>query len=199
VERVWRVSQPRLTGFAMTLGRLWGAAEDARSLYVLGRDPEGRLCAFLRFAEYREGLSLDATRRVGESPNGLIEAMVVSAIDHARAHGLRTVSLNFAGFAHLMTPGRTLTRGQRVARWLLARTHGRFQLDRLVTFNKKFQPRWERRYLVHREPQRLPVLGLRVLQAEAYLRAPRTRVLTARWKPRSVPVPSHAPLRRRGP
>jgi lysyl-tRNA synthetase class 2 len=187
VERRWRAAQPRLTGFAMTLGRLWGAAEDARCVYVLARDPDGRIGAFLRFAEYREGLSLDAMRRVGESPNGLTDAMVVAAIGLARERGLRAVSLNFAGFAHIMGPDRVLTRGQRVARRLLAAGHGRFQLERLITFNRKFMPRWEPRHLLYREPLRLPVLGLRVLQAEAYVRPPRGRVLVPRWEPLPVP------------
>jgi lysyl-tRNA synthetase class 2 len=193
VEAQWRAGRPRLTGFAMTLGRLWGAEEDRHSLYVIGRNPEGRIGAFLRFAHYGGGLSLDAMRRVGESPNGLNDALVVRAIEHARAHDLPAVSLNFAGFAHLMGADRRLTRAQRVARWVLARTHGRFQLERLVMFNKKFAPRWERRYLVHREPQRLPVLGLRVLQAEAYVRTPRTRPLSARWEPGARPVGARAP------
>jgi lysyl-tRNA synthetase class 2 len=188
VERSWRAAQPRLTGFAMTLGRLWGAEEDARSLYVLGRDPEGVVRAFVRFAEYREGLSLDAMRRVGEMPNGLMDALIVRAIDHARERGLRAVSLNFAGFAHIMGSERTLSPGQRGARRLLRLSHGRFQLERLVMFNQKFAPRWEPRYLVHRGLPRLPVLGLRVLQAEAYLRAPRTDALSARWEPLAQPV-----------
>jgi lysyl-tRNA synthetase class 2 len=131
-------------------------------------------------------------RRVGEMPNGLMDALVVRAIDDARERGLRAVSLNFAGFAHIMGDKRTLTSGQRVARRLLRLTHGRFQLERLVTFNKKFAPHWEPRYLVHRGLPRLPVLGLRVLQAEAYVRAPRTAALSARWKPGARPVAPRA-------
>jgi lysyl-tRNA synthetase class 2 len=195
VETAWRADRPRLTGFSMTLGRLWGAEEDGDSLYVIGRDPDGAVRAFLRFARYRSGLSLDVMRRVGESPNGLNDALVVTAIEYARAHGMQAVSLNFAGFAHVMAPGRELPPSQRAMRWLLSRTRGHFQLERLVTFNKKFGPRWERRYLVHREPRRLPVVGLRVLQAEAYLRTPRTRPLTARWEPGALPVArARAPL-----
>jgi lysyl-tRNA synthetase class 2 len=193
VEAAWRAGRPRLTGFAMTLGRLWGAEEDGHSLYVIGRGPDGAVSAFARFAQYREGLSLDVMRRVGDAPNGLNDALVVRAIEYARAHGLRAVSLNFAGFAHVMGPDRRLTPSQRALRWLLRRAHGRFQLERLVTFNDKFAPRWEPRYLVHREAQRLPVLGLRVLQAEAYIRTPRARALTARWEPAALPVASRAP------
>jgi lysyl-tRNA synthetase class 2 len=192
-DAAWRAGRPRLTGFAMTLGRLWGAEEDRASLYVIGRDPAGQVSAFLRFARYRDGLSLDAMRRVGEAPNGLVDTLVVRAIEHAREQAMPAVSLNFAGFGHVMGDDRRLSRGQSVARWLLRRTHGRFQLERLVTFNKKFAPRWERRYLVHRRAQRLPVLGWRVLQAEAYVHTPRTRALTARWEPRAQPVDAYAP------
>jgi lysyl-tRNA synthetase, class II len=188
VERDWRAAQPRLTGFAMSLGRLWGAAEDGRSLYVLGRDPGGTLRAFLRFAEYRGGLSLDVMRRAGESPNGLNDALVVAAIEHARARGLAAVSLNFAGFAHIMATGRRLAPAHRALRWLLTRAHGRFQLEQLVRFNQKFAPRWVPRYLVLRDPDRLPALGLRVLQAEAYVPGPRPRRLSASWRPAARPV-----------
>ncbi len=189
VERAWRGGRPRLQGFAMTLGRLWGAGEDADALYVLARDPGGALGAFLRFEPYAGGLSLDVMRRLGDEPNGLNEALVVAALSHARAHGLREVSLNFAGFAHVMgRDPRELTGGQRALRWILARAHGRFQLERLVRFNAKFSPTWRPRYLVYRGPMTLPRVGLRVLQAEAYIRAPRPRPLPAAWRPSTEPV-----------
>lgn len=194
VDREWRASQPRLTGFAMTLGRLWGSAEDARSVYVTGRDPGGVIRAFVRFGVYRDGLSLDVMRRVGECPNGLTETLVVAAIEHARSLGLHAVSLNFAGFAHVMGAGRPLTRSQQALRWALTRSHDRFQLERLVTFNKKFLPAWEPRYLVHQGTLDLPIAGLRVLQAEAYVRPPRPRRLKARWEPALLPV-AFAPAR----
>src|SRR5438270_409345 len=56
VERAWRASRPRIQGWAMTLGRLWGAGGDVGGIYVLARNPAGRLRAFLRFVEYGRGL-----------------------------------------------------------------------------------------------------------------------------------------------
>ena len=53
-----------------------------------GRDPDGRLRSFLRFASYRDGLSLDLMRRAGDEPNGLTEALVVAAIDTRERGGL---------------------------------------------------------------------------------------------------------------
>jgi lysyl-tRNA synthetase class 2 len=188
VNRAWRARQPRLYGFAMTLGRLWGAEEDEDSVYVLARDRDAALRGFLRLLRYRGGLSLDVMRRSGGEPNGLNEAMVVAALECARANGVREVSLNFAGFAHLMAPRVPLTLPQRVLRWGLRRAHGRFQLERLVRFNDKFLPEWRPRYLVHCGGPALPLGALRVLQAEAYLRPPRGRPCKSRWRPLASPV-----------
>jgi lysyl-tRNA synthetase class 2 len=189
VERAWRATRPRMSGFAMTLGRLWGAEEDQRGLYVVARDPDGRLRAFLRFAEYDQGLSLDATRRFGDEPNGLTEALVVAALQHARERGFAEVSLNFAGFAHVMAAGAAASRGQRALRLALRLFHGRFQLERLVKFSDKFSPDWRPRYLVHRSRPGLPLAALRVLQAEAYVRPPAAPLLSPRWEP--LPLPAH--------
>jgi lysyl-tRNA synthetase, class II len=172
VEGEWRSRQRRLIGFAMTLGRLAGPGDRGGGVYVLGRDPEGRLRSFLRFAPYRGGLSLDLMRRAADEPNGLTEALVVAAIDEARERGLAQVSLNFAGFAHVMAADAVLSRSQRLMRAALRVFHGRFQLERLVRFNAKFFPAWQPRYLLYDGVTRLPLSALRVLQAEAYLPAP---------------------------
>ena len=190
VQDAWAAEHTGLKGFAMTLGRLWGAAEDADGLYVLARDPGGCVTAFLHFLPYEGGLSLDAMRRVGDEPNGLNEALVVRALEHAREHGVREVSLNFAGFAHIMAADAALTRRQRLFRLLLRCVHGRFQLERLVRFNEKFFPAWRPRFLVYGTRTQLPLAALRVLQAEAYIKPPRPRPLTAGWRP--LPHPVHA-------
>lgn len=195
LERTWESTNERLSGFAMTLGRLWGAAEDSSALYVLGRGPRGELEAFLRFAGYRGGLSLDAMRRLGDEPNGLTEALVVAALQHARARGLSRVSLNFAGFGHLMASADSLSLRQRAGRWALKRAHRRFQLERLVRFNDKFFPTWEPRYLLYARLGLLPLAGLRVLQAEGYVRGPahRPAPVSVGWRPLPRPVPAPVP------
>jgi lysyl-tRNA synthetase class 2 len=82
-----------------------------------------------------------------------------------------------------MAADAALSRGQRLLRALLRRAHGRFQLERLVRFNAKFLPTWQTRHLLYRGRTRLPLAGLRVLQAEAYVRPPRARPLSVRWQP----------------
>ena len=49
------------------------------------------------------------------------------------------------------------------------RLKGRFQLDNLLSFNRKFFPRWERRFLVYERRLDLPRVSLAALAAEAYL------------------------------
>ncbi len=188
IDREWRAAQPRLQGFAMTLGRLWGAPEDADALYVVARSPEGAVESFMRFSTFRGGLSLDVTRRLGDEPNGLSEAMVVATLGWARDRNMSAVSLNFAGFAHLMAADAVLTRGQRLMRRALRATHGRFQLERLMSFCAKFGPSWKPRYLLYGGRTRLPRAGLRVLQAEAYVRPPRNRTAQPHWQPGPDPV-----------
>jgi lysyl-tRNA synthetase class 2 len=195
VEARWRARHPRLCGFAMTLGRLWGGPEEHAATYVLARDAAGELRAFLRFAHHVGGLSLDAMRRgLPGEPNGLGETLVVAALRHAAADGVAEVSLNFAGFAHVMAvdPATLGIRG-RALRWTLRRLHGPFQLERLVRFNAKFQPDWRPRHLLYRHRHDLPLAALRVLQAEAYLRPPAAVPLPRRWEPARRPVPGAAP------
>lgn len=194
VEQSWRARQPRLQGFAMTLGRLWGAPEDEDALFVLARDPAGMPAAFLRFVRYPGGLSLDAMRRAESAPNGLCEAMVATALTHAAAEGVTEVSLNFAGFGHVMSAEpAALPPRQRALRWLLRHSGGRFQLERLSRFNAKFTPVWRPRYLLYRGRLGLPLAGLRVLQAEAYVAAPHARELRDRWRATPLPAPVSVP------
>ena len=112
-------------------------------------------------------------RRAGDEPNGLNEAMVVAALEHARELRMREVSLNFAGFAHVMAADAALSRSQRCSAPSAPAVHGRFQLERLVRFNDEVLPRAGGPATSSTRAARyLPLAALRVLQAEAYLPAP---------------------------
>jgi lysyl-tRNA synthetase class 2 len=173
LELAWRTRQRHLHGFAMGMGR-FDAEVRPDDLYVLARSPEGELGAVMRFIGHTGKLSLDTMRRVGETPNGLNEALVCRALEAARERGVPEVSLNYAGLAHLVhgepinNPlARTLTK------LIMAPLGRRFQMERLVRFNEKFSPQWRPRYLVYETRGLLPKVVLRVLQAEGYLPEPR--------------------------
>jgi lysyl-tRNA synthetase, class II len=169
VEAEWRAQHERVLGFAMSMGE-FDLGIRPHDIYLLAWSPEQRLQGVMRFLSHRDKLSLDTMRRVGETPNGLNEALVCHALELARARGVREVSLNYAGLAHLVrpdAPGNPLI--TTFTRTLLAPLRARFQMDRLVLFNHKFSPSWRPRYLVYESPVALPRAVFRVLQAEGYL------------------------------
>jgi lysylphosphatidylglycerol synthetase-like protein (DUF2156 family) len=107
------------------------------------------------------------------------------------------VSLNFAGFAHIMSPERPLRPAERLLRLALRLVHGRFQLERLVVWSDHFRPEWRPRYLLYGGRGELARAGLRVLQVERYLPSRRVPPLKARWEPALLPVQTRPQLQRR--
>jgi lysyl-tRNA synthetase, class II len=169
VSARWRVEHPHVHGFAMGMGSFTSELRPD-DLYVLARSPAGELGAVMRFATCGDTLSLDTMQRVGETPNGLNEALVARALAEARERGVGEVSLNYAGLAHLIRrePSRNPV-ARTLARLARGPLHRRFQMDRLVRFNEKFSPQWRPRYLVYESRAALPLTIARVLQAEGYL------------------------------
>jgi lysyl-tRNA synthetase, class II len=173
LEAAWRATKRRLLGFAMAMGE-FDPGVRPHDLYLLARSPEGDLRGVMRFLSHRGKLSLDTMRRVGETPNGLNEALVCRALEVGRDRGVSEVSLNYAGLGHLVRndpSGNPLVKALiRLVVGLLGR---RFQMERLVRFNEKFSPEWRPRYLVYESLAALPGSVHRVLQAEGYLPQPK--------------------------
>jgi lysyl-tRNA synthetase class 2 len=169
VTHEWRGSNPE-RGFAMALDALFRLG-DEEAVFVVGFDPGGRVGGFLHFAVVRAGpaLSLSSMPRLRATPNGLNEWLICVALDWARTHGYRRVSLNFSPFAALLAPDVELTRGQRVQAVALRSLKGHFQLDNLLLFNRKFFPTWQPRFVVYERRRDLPRVGIAALAAEAYL------------------------------
>jgi lysyl-tRNA synthetase class 2 len=169
LTRAWRGTQPE-RGFVMALDTLF-RLDDDHALFVIGRAPDGSIAGFLHFAVCRRGsaLSLSSMPRLRTTPNGFNEWLVCVAIEWARAHGFEHVSLNFAPFAALLSPEADLSALQQLERRALLRLKGRFQLDNLLLFNRKFFPKWRRRFVVYEKRLDLPRVGIAALAAEAYL------------------------------
>ncbi len=165
----WRGGQPQ-RGFVMALDTLF-RLDDEHALFVVGRTSEGTVAGFLHFAVCRGGsaLSLSSMPRLNTTPNGFNEWLVCEAVAWARENGFARVSLNFAPFAALLAPEAELSALQRLERRALLRLKGRFQLDNLLLFNRKFFPSWQRRFVVYERRLDLPRVGIAALAAEAYL------------------------------
>lgn len=198
LELAWRARQRHLHGFAMGMGR-YASEIRADDLYAVARSPEGALGAVMRFAGHAGKLSLDTMRRIGETPNGLNEALVAAALQAAAQRGIPEVSLNYAGLAHLVR-GRPLSNP--VARLLtqavMAPLGRRFQMERLIRFNEKFSPEWRPRYLVYETRSSLPKTILRVLQVEGYVPEPRRPQVGLSPRLRARAIGASAPAGRAG-
>ena len=169
IARDWRGDAPE-RGFVMAIDALFRLGDDD-ALFVVGLDGDGRAAGFLHFAVARPGsaLSLSSMPRRRDVPNGFTEWLICGSIEWARANGLARVSLNFAPFAALLAPEAQLTRVERAEAAALRRLKGWFQLDNLLLFNRKFFPKWERRFVVYERRRDLPRVGVAALAAESYL------------------------------
>ncbi len=163
----WRGGQPE-RGFAMALGRI-ADREDGDVRIARARDADGELAAFLQLVPCAGGASLDVMRRRRRSPNGLNDFLIVRTAQALAAGGEQRLSLNFAVMRALLAADvplrwwqRPLVPGLRLlSRW--------FQIESLYRFNDKFDPLWEPRVLLYRDPVDLPVVAIAALQAEAFL------------------------------
>jgi lysyl-tRNA synthetase class 2 len=160
-------------GFAMSMDSL-RTERKAGGVVVMGRCG-GRIRGFLHFVPSygRQAMSLSSMRRDRDTPNGLMEFLVVRAIEGLRERGIEEISLNFAAFARMMhgPHGRL----ERLAGRLVALANPFFQIESLYRFNAKFFPRWEPRYLLYEGAMGLPRAGLAVMWAEGQLPKPRRR------------------------
>jgi lysyl-tRNA synthetase class 2 len=105
-------------------------------------------------------------RRRREAPNGLMEFLIAETIAWARRTGVSEVSLNFSVFGEYLRADRGLVRA------VLLRLDRLFQLERLHSFNRKFFPRWRRRYFCFERWTDLPAAGLAYMHVESLLTPP---------------------------
>jgi lysyl-tRNA synthetase class 2 len=174
LEAKWLQGRPR-KGFVMELDDLFRLDGDD-AVFVVGRDPDGGLVGFLELAvcPASHSLSLSTMPRRDDAPNGLNAFLIVRAVEWAAANGFVSLSLNFAPGARLLDHGAELGGLQRVARvgLLIAKRLFSLQLDDLLSFNRRFAPRWQSRYLVYQRHRQLPRVVTAAMAAERYVPFP---------------------------
>jgi lysylphosphatidylglycerol synthetase-like protein (DUF2156 family) len=161
-------------GFSMAMDDLF---REGDTLFAVA-EREGRLGGFLHLVPASGGhaYSLSAMRRLPDTPNGLMEFLVVQTVEWGRSGGVDELSLNFCVFGDLIAD-EPRTRLHAVARRGLRAADRLFQLERLVVFTRKFAPEWRPRYVCVERLTDVPRVGLAYLRAESLLTPPS---LTAR-------------------
>jgi lysyl-tRNA synthetase class 2 len=172
VSEHWRRGA-RERGFSMAMEGLRGEHLRNTSV-VVARDADMTPRAFLHFVPTAaNAMSLSFMRRDPETPNGLMEFLVVRAIELLGARGVHELSLNFAAFARLLHSPRS--RHERALAKLVCSADRFFQVESLYRFNVKFTPRWQPRYLLYEGRFGLTRAGLAAMRAEGQLPKPRLR------------------------
>ena len=175
VSCAWRRGQAE-RGFSMAMDDLFAEG----TTFALATGPHGEVGGFLHLAPAPagRGWSLSTMRRRPDTPNGLTEFLVVQTLAWAKECGAAELSLNFCALADFLAPERAVTVPRRAMRRALLVGDRVFQLERLYSFSRKFQPDWRPRYLCVERLSDLPLVGLAYLRVEQLLAPP------GRWRRR---------------
>jgi lysyl-tRNA synthetase, class II len=182
VSEEWRGNWPE-RGFTMAMDALFIYPDTVLAVAV---GPDGSVGGFLQLvpSPASEGYSLASMRRRNNTPNGLMEYLITETVEWARENAVTELSLNFAVFADFLHADEDASRVSRAFRWVLLKADRLFQLERLHSFNRKFFPRWRRRYFCFERWGDFPLAGIAYLHAESLLTPPlpwvKTQDLTAR-------------------
>ena len=135
----------------------------------MARDEDRAVRGFLHFVPTygRPAASLSFMRRERDTPNGVIDFLVVRSIALLRDEGIEEISLNFAAFARFLRDPASLV--ERALARVLTLANPFFQIESLFFFNRKFAPRWEPRYLLYEGRLGLPRAGIAALLAEGQM------------------------------
>jgi phosphatidylglycerol lysyltransferase len=172
ISREWvRVKGGSERGFSMTLGRLPRAVDKDCELIVAQQGD--KVFGFLSLAPVYQGnaWSLDSMRRRSDSPNGLMEFLVIAAAETYAARGSRRLSLNFATLSNAAHDIDSKAIDE-TRRFLFEHLSSFYQLKSLYQFNDKFAPEWCSRYLAYRDVLKIPKIALAIAQSEDPIRLP---------------------------
>ncbi|QIF04623.1 phosphatidylglycerol lysyltransferase domain-containing protein [Roseimicrobium sp. ORNL1] len=129
------------------------------------RNPEGRIETFATWLCYDggRGRSLDLMRGRNEFKD-VMDFLIVEAIDHFKASGVKEVSLGNAPLANVLAvDGEKLeSREERAVRFLFDNFDKFYGYKSLFNFKKKYLPDWQGRYLAYRPRVSLAMVGLAI-------------------------------------
>lgn len=170
ISERWREGQAE-NGFAMSMGEL-STETVPEAIVAMAVDDTGTPRGFLHFVPSfgRSAMSLSLMRRDFNTPNGLIDTLIVRSIEYFRDNGIDEVSLNFAAFARWLYAPEGIK--EKAAGKIVNVLDPHFQMGSLYRFNAKFFPSWQPRFVVYEKVTALPKVALASLWAEGQIPKP---------------------------
>jgi phosphatidylglycerol lysyltransferase len=140
----------------------------------------------------RRGWSLDLMRRREDTPAGVMELLVVRAVEHARERGDEMMSLSLSALVKVSSPAAggpepTVTEDPARA-FLISRLSRFYDFRGLFRWKRKFDPDFEDRYLVYPTTLALPRIAFALVRAQS----PAGLMSYLRPEPAATPEPSDA-------
>jgi phosphatidylglycerol lysyltransferase len=129
---------------------------------------EGRLLAFATWPEYAygRGRGIDLMRSVEES-RGAMDFLILESMAFFRGEGILEVSLGNAPLARVSDVEERATPGEKVLDYLFEHFNQIYGYKPLFEFKRKYHPRWEDRYILHRSNAHLPSVAAAVVRLHA--------------------------------
>ncbi len=150
-------------GFSMTLKRL--PEENDRDCIFAVALKDGDVLGYLYFVPCygANSVSLDHIRSKTNTYNGLHEFLIIKSAEYFKKNNIQKMSLNFATFANVIQTSKSKLHIRRRVMLLLMKL---YKCDTLRSFNNKFKPFWENRYVAYSSLLYLPNYLFAVIEAE---------------------------------
>lgn len=169
-------------GFSMILDGLLTEPPHPGTLIAVAYDRDQQVVAFHRFSTADSGreITQDLPWRRRGAPNGVDERLAYDVVEWAKANEARRVSLSFAAFPELYasTPEGAV---ERVSYWLTHRLDSFIRLESLYRYLRKFHSLGNRRYVLLRLRDLVPVAAAMLTFEFATRRHSPAR--SNRWRP----------------
>jgi phosphatidylglycerol lysyltransferase len=135
---------------------------------------QGKACGLITFTPiygirssiskhpHRWGWSLDTMRRAPDAPLGVIELLIVRAVECFRERGAEIISMGLVAMAD--TQQEMTAQQLMVAKFVSEHSQTLASHHTLFKFKQKFHPLWESRYIVTDTMLDLPVIALALLR-----------------------------------
>ncbi len=154
----------RERGFSMSLGRI-PALYDSDCEFILAIQ-DSTILGYLSMVPIygRNSWSLDAMRKRKNTPNGLMEFLILQALDYYKQKKSEIVSLNFATFMNSQKEYGKIKRT--MLSCFFTPLAYMYKCSSLYSFNNKFLPQWQSRYIAVEGLRFIPLFLFAIATAE---------------------------------
>jgi phosphatidylglycerol lysyltransferase len=172
VDQIRKISDQWLSGkfggemsFMMSITPMYGSSE---TLVTMVKDAQGKIMAFMTWAPIygQNGWTGDYIRRIKDSPNGVMDFLLVSTILELKESGYSVLGMGAAPFYGVGEDEKQdINFIEKGMKYIYENVNDVYHYKQLFEFKDKFGPRWENRYIVIPSSRDLPKIIIALVNA----------------------------------